>query len=83
MNKILTNFETYFYPELRILVISGTGLPSYNAQENIYEVVINAIFSVTGLDMNKRDFHIVHRHGRNSERIFAEYVSHISSKILS
>ena len=57
--------------------------PGFNSQENIYNIAINAIFSVTGLDMNKRDFHIVHRHGRNSERIFAEYVSHISSKMLS
>ena len=80
---MLTDFEITFYPLLRILVLSGTGLPGFDPEENIYEVAINAIYSVTGLDMHKRDFHIVHRHGRNSERIFAEYVSHISSKMFS
>ena len=55
-------------------MISGDGLEKYTSQEDTFEVAIQAIFSVTGVNMEKTAFHNVHRHGRNSERIFAEYV---------
>ena len=56
----------------RILVISGSGLPDYTPAEDTFEVGMKAIFSVTGLNMQKEEFHTIHRHGRSSERIFAE-----------
>ena len=66
--KILYDLNIKF----RILVISGSGLPDYNVEEDIYTVAIDAISTITGLNLDKKDFHVVHRHGRYRERIFAE-----------
>ena len=53
-------------------MISGKGLPGFSPHEDTYEVAIQAIFSVTGISVDKERFQNVQRHGKHSERIFAE-----------
>ena len=56
----------------RTLVISGTGLPGYADREDIFDVAIQAIFSVTGKTVDKSMIAHLHRQGRERKRIFVE-----------
>ena len=56
----------------RILVLSGYNLPRYTDKEDTEEVAIQAVKTVTGLNVERRSILNVHRQGKDRKLIYVE-----------
>ena len=64
-------FFFIFFFLSRILVISGS-LPKFNREEDVEEVAISAIATVTGMTGHRKDILNAHRQGRKKDLIYVE-----------